>query len=97
MKVRPVTVHITVQSQRVTMLEVRAPYVAAELRNPIVYAYMVNGPEAAPRRPRVQWRPRLYTAYFQLRCRQAVHWRVAKFRTATVGNYLKHFTLQSQL
>ena len=28
--------------------EARAPYVAAELRNPIVYAYMVNGPEAAP-------------------------------------------------
>ena len=39
----------TSQSQRVTTLEVRAPYVAAELRNPIcVYAYMVNGPEAAP-------------------------------------------------
>ena len=41
--------------QRVTTLEVlhhaeaRAPYVAAELRNPIcVYAYMVNGPKAAP-------------------------------------------------
>ena len=57
MKVRPDTMHITVQSeQRVTMLEVlhhareaRALYVAAELRNPIcVYAYMVNGPEAAP-------------------------------------------------
>ena len=44
MKVRPVTVHITVST-----LEVRAPYVAAELRNPVcVYAYMVNGPEAAP-------------------------------------------------
>ena len=26
--------------------ELRPPYVAAELRNPIVYAYMVNGPEA---------------------------------------------------
>ena len=39
-------------------LEVRAPYVAAELRNPIcVYAYMVNGPEAA----RVQWRPRIHS------------------------------------
>ena len=35
--------------------------------------------------------------YFQLRCRQVVHSRVAKFRIAAVGNYLKHFTLQPQL
>ena len=49
-------------------MEARAPYVAAELRNPLcVYAYMVNdGPD--------------YTTYFQLRCRQAIHSRVAKFR-----------------
>ena len=51
MKVRPVTVQGAHHSLNAlyTTLEVRAPYVAAELRNPIcVYAYMVNGPEAAP-------------------------------------------------
>ena len=49
MKVRPVTVHMHHSLTLSTTLEVRAPYIAAELRNPIcVYAYMVNGPEAAP-------------------------------------------------
>ena len=79
--------------QRVTTLEVlhhareaRASYGAAELHNPIcVHAYMVNGPKknSGPD----------YTANFQLRCRQAVHSRVAKFRTAAVGNYksISHF------
>ena len=32
-----------------------------------------------------------YTDYFQLRCRQAVHSRVAKFRIAAVGNCISHF------
>ena len=32
-----------------------------------------------------------YTACFQLRCRQAVHSRVAKFSTAAVGNSISHF------
>ena len=45
--------HITVWTTRYNVLhqarKVRAPYIAAELRNPIcIYAYMVNGPEAAP-------------------------------------------------
>ena len=60
MKVRLVTVHITVSLNNA--LEVRAPYVATELCNPIcVYVYMVNAPRAAPRRPRVQWRPRVHS------------------------------------
>ena len=57
--------------------EARASYVAAELHNPLcVYAYMVNGGT-------------VYTAYFQLRCRQAIHSKVAKFKIAVVGNYLQ--------
>ena len=45
------TSHDALHSRITTLHHVReacAPYVAAELHNPIVYAYMVNGPEAAP-------------------------------------------------
>ena len=57
MKVRPVTMHITVQSeQRVTTLEVlhharearTLPQNYVTLFTPSLRVYMVNGPEAAP-------------------------------------------------
>ena len=65
----------------------------ARRTNYVTLFAFINGPEAAPSTMAAE-----YTAYyFQLRCRQAVHSRVAKFRIAAVGNYLKHFTLQPQL
>ena len=100
-----VTMHISLNEQRVTTLGY-APCVVQPERmfqnekrahRTLPQNYVTLFVNGGPGGPRVQWRPRIYTAYFQLRCRQAVHSRVAKFRIAAVGNYLKHFTLQPQL